>query len=179
MFFFLRDLIRAFSVFLFSTFYSKIANCSLCQTSRRGFQVGYYYILQVSSIFHKAGVREWSQPDSSTKPLSSFLCSSDTASLFFIHKLDSCPWPLHAVVETAVEGDIREAENPLSSILSGAPAPLFQHIAEAPFPIFAGLSGSQALIWCFSGGRGDCCCLGRERENRAMQLLRNRAEVRK
>ena len=82
-----------------------------------------------------------------------------------------------------MEGDIREAANRLCSISSGAPDPLLQHVAEAPFPSFAGLTSAQALIWCFSGGRDDCCCLGREGgregEDRAMQLLRNRAEVRK
>lgn len=71
------------------------------------------------------------------------------------------------MVETAVEGDIRETENPLPSILSGAPDPLHQHIADAPFPSLAVLTGAQALIWCFSRGRDDCCCLGREEEDRA------------
>ncbi|KAM6383729.1 cytosolic carboxypeptidase 3 isoform 3-T3 [Alca torda] len=89
----------------------------------------------------------------------------------------SCPWPLHPMVETAVEGDIREAENSLSSISSGAPDPLHQHITETPFPSLAGLTGIQAVMWCFAGKRDDCCCLGREGEDRVMQLLRSRAEL--
>ena len=61
-----------------------------------------------------------------------------------------------------MEGGIREAENPLCSISAGAADPLHQHIAEAPFPSLAGLTDAEALIWCFSGGRDHCCCLGRE-----------------
>lgn len=81
------------------------------------------------------------------------------------------------MVETAVEGDTREAENSLSSISSEAPDTLHQHITESPFPSLAGLTGTQAAMSCFAGERDDCCCLGREGEDRAMQLLRSRAEV--
>lgn len=84
---FLRDMTCSFDNFyFFLLFYSKIANYSLCQTSRKGFQVGEYYILQTCSIFHKARVRECSQPVFSQTPVSSFFIFLwHCASFFFFH----------------------------------------------------------------------------------------------
>lgn len=93
---FLRDMTCSFDNFyFFLLFYSKIANYSLCQTSRKGFQVGEYYILQTCSIFTK---QEWENvPSLFSLRLQSlpFSYSSDIVHLFFF---------FHSQIKTGVLG---------------------------------------------------------------------------
>lgn len=167
----------SFDIFyFFLLFYSKIANYSLCQTSRKGFQVGEYYILQTCSIFHKARVRECSQPVFSQTPVSSFFIFLWHCACFFF-------FFFHSQIKTGVLGhfiprwrlrwmamlNIQRILHPLAHLEHQTPS----FGTWSPFPSFVGLTGAQALIWCFAWGRDDCCSPGRKGEHRAILLVRS------